>query len=85
MEKKKIVFSGDVGKNENPIINDPEHVVAADYVLVELPCGNRFHKGMDESIDEMVDAIKTTFKKGGNVLLGAEESCRCSCVNLSNT
>ena len=69
--EKKIVFSGDVGKNENPIINDPEHVVEADYVLVESTYGNRFHKSMDESIDEMVDAIKTTFKKGGNVLFPA--------------
>jgi metallo-beta-lactamase family protein len=69
--EKKIVFSGDVGKNENPIIQDPEHIVEADYVVVESTYGNRFHKGMEESIDEMVDAIKTTFKKGGNVLFPA--------------
>jgi metallo-beta-lactamase family protein len=67
--EKKIVFSGDVGKNENPIINDPEHVTEADYVVVESTYGNRLHKGTEESIDEMVDAIKTTFKKGGNVLI----------------
>jgi metallo-beta-lactamase family protein len=70
-EEKKIVFSGDVGKNENPIIQDPEHVDEADYVVVESTYGNRLHKGMEESIDEMVDAIKTTFKKGGNVLFPA--------------
>jgi metallo-beta-lactamase family protein len=69
--EKKIVFSGDVGKNENPIINDPEHVIDADYVVVESTYGNRLHKGMEESINEMVDAIKTTFKKGGNVLFPA--------------
>jgi metallo-beta-lactamase family protein len=60
-----------LGKNENPIIKDPEHVAEADYVLVESTYGNRLHKGMDESIDEMVDAIKTTFNKGGNVLFPA--------------
>lgn len=69
--EKKIVFSGDVGKNENPIIKDPEHVVEADYVVIESTYGNRLHKGMEESIDEMANAIKTTFKKGGNVLFPA--------------
>jgi metallo-beta-lactamase family protein len=69
--EKKIVFSGDLGKNENPIIKDPEHVIAADYVVVESTYGNRLHKGIEASIDEMVDAIKTTFRKGGNVLLPA--------------
>jgi len=69
--EKKIVFSGDIGKDENPIIQDPEHVDEADYAVVESTYGNRFQKGMEESIDEMVDAIKTTFKKGGNVLFPA--------------
>ena len=69
--EKKIVFSGDVGKNENPIIKDPEHVSEADYVVLESTYGNRLHKGMEESIDEMVEAIKGTFKRGGNVLFPA--------------
>lgn len=69
--EKKIVFSGDVGKNENPIIQDPEHIADADYVVVESTYGNRLHRGMEASIDEMVDAIKATFKKGGNVLFPA--------------
>jgi metallo-beta-lactamase family protein len=69
--EKRIVFSGDVGKSENPIINDPEHISGADYVVVESTYGNRFHKNLEESIDEMVDAIKSTFKRGGNVLFPA--------------
>lgn len=69
--EKKIVFSGDVGKNENPIIKDPEHVLEANYVVIESTYGNRLHKGMEESIDEMVEAIKGTFRKGGNVLFPA--------------
>jgi metallo-beta-lactamase family protein len=67
--KKKIVFSGDIGKSENPIIKDPEHVSEADYVLVESTYGNRFHKDLDKSIDELVEAITGTFKRGGNVLI----------------
>jgi metallo-beta-lactamase family protein len=67
--EKKVVFSGDIGKNENPIINDPQHVEEANYVVVESTYGNRFHRGMQESIDELERAIKETFKRGGNVLI----------------
>jgi metallo-beta-lactamase family protein len=69
--ERKIVFSGDIGKNENPVINDPQHVEEANYVVVESTYGNRFHKSVEESIDEMVEAIKGTFKRGGNVLIPA--------------
>jgi metallo-beta-lactamase family protein len=69
--EKRIVFSGDVGKGQSPIIRDPEHVKATDYIVVESTYGNRFHKGMDESIDELVEAIKVTFKRGGNVIMPA--------------
>lgn len=70
-KQKKIVFSGDIGKKDNPIINDPEHGETADYVVMESTYGNRLHKGMGESVDELAEAIKTTFKKGGNVLMPA--------------
>ncbi len=70
-EKKKVVFSGDVGKNNNPIINDPEHVEEADYVVVESTYGNRLHRSLDDTIVELEEAIRTTFKKGGNVLIPA--------------
>lgn len=70
-EEKKIVFSGDIGKNDNPIINDPQHIDNANYVVVESTYGNRLHRGIEESIEEMVQAIKNTFKKGGNVLIPA--------------
>lgn len=67
--EKKIVFSGDIGKNGNPIIRDPEHVAEADYVVVESTYGNRFHKDLDASIEELEKVIKETFKRGGNVLM----------------
>ncbi|HVN97321.1 MAG TPA: MBL fold metallo-hydrolase [Syntrophorhabdaceae bacterium] len=70
-KEKKIVFSGDIGKNGNPIIKDPEHVTEADYVLTESTYGNRFHKSLDESIEELQQAVKETFRKGGNVLIPA--------------
>ncbi len=66
---KKIVFSGDIGKSGNPIIRDPEHVAEADYVVVESTYGNRFHKDLESSVDELERVIKETFKRGGNVLV----------------
>ncbi len=69
--EKKIAFSGDIGKKGNPIINDPQKVDTADYIVMESTYGNRLHKNMEDTIDELVEAIKVTFKKGGNVLIPA--------------
>jgi metallo-beta-lactamase family protein len=66
---KNIIFSGDIGKTGNPIIGDPVHSRTADYVLIESTYGNRMHKDMDESVRELVEAINSTFKKGGNVII----------------
>jgi metallo-beta-lactamase family protein len=68
-KEKRIIFSGDIGKKGNPIIADPENAEPADYVVMESTYGNRLHKGMEESIDELVEAIKVTFKRGGNALI----------------
>lgn len=69
--EKKIVFSGDVGKKDNPIINDPQHTEEADYVVVESTYGDRLHKSMEESIHELREAVTETFKRGGNVIIPA--------------
>jgi metallo-beta-lactamase family protein len=70
-QEKKIVFSGDIGKKGNPILRDPLAPVEADYVVIESTYGNRMHKSFKKSIDELVEAIKITFKKGGNVYIPA--------------
>ena len=70
-KKKKIVFSGDVGKKENFIIRDPDRIKEADYVVVESTYGNRFHKGVEESVDELARAVSDTLKRKGNVLIPA--------------
>lgn len=69
--EKKIVFSGDIGKKGNPILRDPLAPVEAEYVVMESTYGNRVHKSMKKSIHELVEAIKITFKKGGNVYIPA--------------
>ncbi len=67
--EKKIIFSGDIGKKGNPIIRDPEHAAEADYVVVESTYGNRLHKGMEDSLEELAGAVESTFKRGGNVYI----------------
>lgn len=69
--EKKIVFSGDIGKKGNPIIRDPHIPEEADFIVMESTYGNRSHKPLKESIEELVAAIKTTFKRGGNVYIPA--------------
>lgn len=69
--KRKIVFSGDVGKRDNPIIRDPQTVATADYVVVESTYGDRLHKGREESIDELAEAVRDTLARGGNVIIPA--------------
>ncbi len=68
-KEKKIVFSGDIGKKGNPIIRDPSTPVESDFIVMESTYGNRLHKPLKESIDELVEAIKKTFKKGGSVFI----------------
>ncbi len=69
--EKKIIFSGDIGKKGNPIIQDPVHADETDYVVVESTYGNRLHKGAEDSLEELADAVRTTFKRGGNVYIPA--------------
>lgn len=69
--EKKVVFSGDVGRSNNPIINNPDSVEEGEYVIMESTYGNRLHKSLKESVEELADAIDNTFKKGGNVLIPA--------------
>jgi metallo-beta-lactamase family protein len=67
--EKKIVFSGDIGKRGNPIVQDPSAPAEADFIVMESTYGNRLHKPMKDSIDELTEAIKMTFKRGGNVYI----------------
>lgn len=67
---KKIVFSGDVGNIDQPIIKDPTKVDEADYIVIESTYGNRVHS--DEKPDyvgEFTRILKETFEKGGNVVV----------------
>jgi metallo-beta-lactamase family protein len=70
--RRKIVFSGDLGQPARPLLRDPTPIHDADYLLVESTYGNREHKSMEATQDELVEAINDTIeKKGGNVIIPA--------------
>ncbi len=71
VEGKKIVFSGDLGNKGKPIIRDPEYpsIEAPDLLMIESTYGNRDHKSVEESVEELRTAIVETLKRGGNVII----------------
>ncbi len=70
-EGKKIIFSGDLGNYNKPAIKDPQPIQMqdADYVFLESTYGNRKHKSIEESKRELLEAIRETYKRGGNALI----------------
>ncbi len=67
---KKIVFSGDVGNRNQPIIKDPQAVEEADYVVMESTYGDRSHgEGTPDYVGEFTKILQETFAKGGNVVI----------------
>lgn len=69
---KKIVFSGDLGQPGHPIVRDPTFIQQADILLIESTYGNRLHRNMSDTIDELVHAINDTLiHKRGNVIIPA--------------
>lgn len=68
---KRIVFSGDLGTRDRPLMNDPARIEAADVLVVESTYGNRVHRGLQETEDELVEVVATALEQGGNVVMPA--------------
>ena len=68
-QTRKIVFSGDVGNKNQPIINDPKPVEETDYLVIESTYGNRLHQGQSSSVEELAVYIQKTLDRGGNVVI----------------
>jgi len=68
-KEKRIVFSGDLGNRNKPIIRDPYYPQRADICIVECTYSDRDHKDIETSVGELRDAVLATFKRGGNVLI----------------
>ena len=71
-ETRKIVFSGDIGNIQQPIIRDPAYLCEADYVITESTYGDREHReGEGEYTEDLARILDGTFAKGGNVIIPA--------------
>ncbi|MCX7897059.1 MAG: MBL fold metallo-hydrolase [Rhodocyclaceae bacterium] len=68
-KRRRIVFSGDVGASNRPLLRDPTPPPPADVVIMEATYGDRLHKPLAPSIAELYDAIRDTFQRGGNVII----------------
>jgi len=65
----KILFSGDLGNKGRPILRDPAAPPQAAIVVMESTYGNRCHKPVPTSVDELYQGILDTFDRGGNVII----------------
>lgn len=69
VKEKKIVFSGDLGQPNLPIIKDPTFIEEADYVLVESTYGGREHESIAKRRKMLLDIIKRNFEKKGRLMI----------------
>jgi metallo-beta-lactamase family protein len=67
----KVVFSGDLGKKHQLIVQDPHEIFDADYLFLESTYGNRLHRSFEESKEELIEAIRYAVINGGKVLIPA--------------
>ena len=66
---KKVVFSGDIGNTDQPIIRDPQYLHEADYLVVESTYGDRLHELPADVVKELSQIIDATLARGGNVII----------------
>ena len=69
-EQRTVVFSGDIGNINKPILRNPTYTKAADYVVMESTYGDRLHGVEDpDYVGELASIFQETFQKGGNVVI----------------
>lgn len=70
-EGKKIVFSGDIGNKNAPIIQDPQYTDEADYIVCESTYAGRVHEGTDERLQILKNVIDESVERGGVLVIPA--------------
>lgn len=66
---KKLVFSGDIGNLDQPLIKDPTYLHEADYVIMESTYGDRSHGERPDYVQCLAQIIQETFDRGGNLVI----------------
>ena len=70
-QNRTVVFSGDLGNVQQPIIRDPQYIDRADYVVTESTYGDRLHEKPKSYKEDLAAIIDETMAKGGNVIIPA--------------
>ena len=68
-QDRTVIFSGDIGRPDRPIVQDPSIVEQADYVLVESTYGDRVHEGPEDTKKMIAEVINSTKQTGGNIIV----------------
>ena len=68
-QEKTIVFSGDIGNTNQPLIRDPQYLHNADYVVMESTYGDRSHGERPDYVRLLAEVIQETFDRGGNLVI----------------
>jgi metallo-beta-lactamase family protein len=71
IDGKKIVFTGDLGNQNQPIIHDPDIIDKADYLIIESTYGSRTHGEPYDKEEKLKEIIRETFARGGNLIIPA--------------
>lgn len=68
-QTRVILFTGDLGRSNKPIIRDPAIFEEADYVMLESTYGDREHTTTEDTKDQLANAVNTTWQAGGNLVV----------------
>ncbi len=66
---ERVIFSGDLGNTNRPLINDPSIPPVADYVVIESTYGDRTHGARPDYTAQLTEILQETFDRGGNVVI----------------
>ncbi len=68
-QNKRIVFTGDLGRRNMPILRDPEVPTGGDFLITESTYGDRLHDPIERMDDALAEVVKRTFERGGKVII----------------
>ncbi|MCM8818613.1 MAG: MBL fold metallo-hydrolase [Candidatus Omnitrophica bacterium] len=69
VDNKEIVFTGDIGRKETPLLKDPEIIDSADILIMETTYGNRKHEDRESAEKKLENIINETVKRNGNIVI----------------
>jgi metallo-beta-lactamase family protein len=68
-QRRSVLFSGDLGRPDRPILRDPDVVNEADYILIESTYGDRVHHGRDDTKKMIAEVINSATQSGGKIVV----------------